>query len=115
VNTVVVINQHVGDLSADASSNECDVAIHDAPRLPAVLEHTCPRGREKSLKNLHHDRKREQRIGLKPPSLDIAPEARPLARGEVLDFLGRRFRTCLRDWILQNSNSAQRPTLVRRI
>src|SRR5262249_45022977 len=27
VNTVVIIDQHAGDLSAYASSNECDVAI----------------------------------------------------------------------------------------
>jgi hypothetical protein len=66
--------------------------------LPALLEPTRPRVREKSLKNFPQSPRRvtfesEERVA----ETTIRAE-------EGLDFFGRRFMV-LRDWILQNSNS----------
>ena len=47
MNTVVIIDQHAGDLSAYASSNECDVAVHvGVIRRDGVERQSDPRNAE---------------------------------------------------------------------
>jgi hypothetical protein len=70
---------------SEPNSLELRVAFHDR-RLPALLEPTRPRVREKSLKNFPQS----------PRRVTFESEQR--------DFFGRRFMV-LRDWMLQNSNS----------